>query len=94
MLLTAGVHFFSLLRERDCVSNEEREYGCLGEEGSGVRVCNGQEQEREAEKLLEEREKNGGEKKKRGPSNSNKLGPTHEFSPDLNPTWIQKQVNG
>ena len=49
------------------MSNEEREYGCLGEEGSGVRVCNGQEQEREAEKLLEEREKNGGEKKKRGP---------------------------
>ena len=27
-------------------------------------------------------------------SNCNKLGPTHEFSPDLNPDWIQKQLKG
>jgi hypothetical protein len=26
--------------------------------------------------------------------NGNKLGPTHEFSPDLNPDWIQKQLKG
>ena len=28
------------------------------------------------------------------PSNYNKLGPTHEFNPDLNPAWIQKQAKG
>jgi hypothetical protein len=47
---------------------------------------------REAE--LEERERENGEKKNCGPNNGNKLGPTHEFSPDLNPDWIQKQVKG
>ena len=39
------------------------------------RLCNGRELEREAEKLLAEREKNG-EKRKNVASNGNKLGST------------------
>ena len=57
------------------------------------RLCNGRELEREAEKLLAEREKNG-EKRRNMASNGNKLGRTKKLSPDLNPAWIQKQVKG
>jgi hypothetical protein len=48
------------------MSSAAPEYGCLGEEGSGVQVCNGREQEREAEKLLEEREKMGEKRRNMG----------------------------
>jgi hypothetical protein len=56
-------------------------------------LCNGREQQREAEKHGR-RERENGEKEKGGPSNGNKLGPTKKLSPDLNPVWIQKQVKG
>jgi hypothetical protein len=50
--------------------------------------------EREAEKLLEERERKWGEKKKRvGPVTVINWDP-QELSPDLNPAWIQKQAKG
>ena len=44
--------------------------------------------EREAGKQNWRRERENGKKKNYGPSNGNKPGPTHEFSPDLNPDWI------
>ena len=47
----------------------------------------------EAEKQMEERERKWGEKKIRGPVTVINWDP-HEFSPDLNPDWIQKQANG
>jgi hypothetical protein len=44
-------------------------------------------------------EASGGERvkmgeKKKWPSNGNKFGPTKKLSLDLNPVWIQKQVEG
>jgi hypothetical protein len=53
------------------------------------------EQEREKQHSIWRREReNGGEKKKRvGPVTVINWDP-HEFSPDLNPDWIQKQANG
>ena len=56
-------------------------------------LCNGREQEREAEKLLEEREKNGEKRRNLGPVTVINWDP-RELSPDLNPTWIQKQAKG
>ena len=38
------------------------------------------------------RERENGRKEEGGPSNGNKLGPTKKLNPDLNPTWIEKQV--
>ena len=46
------------------VMKREKIWGSVMGEGSGVRLCDGRELEREAEKLLEEREKNG-EKRRR-----------------------------
>jgi hypothetical protein len=45
------------------------------------------------EKQMEERERKWGEKKIRGPITVINWDP-HEFSPDLNPAWIQKQLKG
>ena len=61
-----------------------------------VKLYNGRKQEREAEKLLEERKRKWGEKKKGGPSNGYKLGSIRIESGfmDLNLAWIQKQVKG
>ena len=49
------------------VMKREKIWGSVMGEGSGVQLCDGRELEREAEKLLEEREKKWGEKKKVGP---------------------------
>ncbi len=46
-----------------------------------------------AQKRLEEREKIGRKKERVGPVTVINWDP-HEFSPDLNPDWIQKQANG
>ncbi len=63
------------------------------EEGSGVGLAESK-RERSREVELEERERKWEKEETCGPSNGNKLGPTNEFSPDLNPDWIQKQVKG
>ena len=65
------------------------------EEGSLVRaLCNCQEQEREKQRsITEEREKMGRKKERVGPVTVLNWDP-HEFSPNLNPDWVQKQANG
>ena len=61
-------------------SNEERESSSV--------MAERKEREREA---LEERERKWGEKKNVGPVTVINWDP-QEFSPDLNPAWIQKQT--
>ncbi len=68
-------------------SNEERR-----RERCGFGLKQEREKQGSKEAELEERERKWEKEETCGPSNGNKLGPTHEFSPDLNPDWIQKQV--
>ena len=66
--------------------------GVWERKGAVYGLCNGREQEREAEKHQRRKREKMVRKEEGGPSNGNKLGSTWKLSPDLNPAWIQKQV--
>jgi hypothetical protein len=67
------------------------------EEGSSEGLAESKRErskEAETQNWRRERERKWEKEETCGPSNGNKLGPIHEFSPDLNLDWIKKQVKG